>query len=181
MVAVAGQIIEASAARLPFICGYFVDNQKENYLGIKKNNLAICVDDFMIIEENKLYSAIKEITIKAVANNINLRQVDLFDKKYTNILYKQYISRRDNIYKKQGFIVNEVKIMLWILGFLSMILVFGFWVTIAVFVPLFLILFGRENWKLTSIFTVILWLSIYLIFSVAMKVSFYGGAVGLAW
>ena len=36
--------------------------------------------------------------------------VDLFHTDYTNILYKQYISRRDNIYKKQSFTVNEVKI-----------------------------------------------------------------------
>lgn len=36
--------------------------------------------------------------------------VDVFDPKYTNILYKQYISRRDNIYKKQSFVVVETKI-----------------------------------------------------------------------
>lgn len=36
--------------------------------------------------------------------------VDLFHTTYSNILYKQYISRRDNIYKKQGFDVVEVKI-----------------------------------------------------------------------
>lgn len=36
--------------------------------------------------------------------------VDRFHISYTNILYKQYISRRDNIYKKQEFPVNEVKI-----------------------------------------------------------------------
>ncbi len=36
--------------------------------------------------------------------------VDLFHTTYSNILYKQYISRRDNIYKKQSFTVVEVKI-----------------------------------------------------------------------
>ena len=36
--------------------------------------------------------------------------VDIFHPTFTNILYKQYISRRDNIYKKQSFTVNEVKI-----------------------------------------------------------------------
>ena len=36
--------------------------------------------------------------------------VDIFHINYTNILYKQYMSRRDNIYKKQGFPVSEVKI-----------------------------------------------------------------------
>lgn len=36
--------------------------------------------------------------------------VDRFHNKYKNILYNQYISRRDNIYKKQEFPVNELKI-----------------------------------------------------------------------
>jgi len=36
--------------------------------------------------------------------------VDRFHKKYKNILYNQYISRRDNIYNKQEFPVNEIKI-----------------------------------------------------------------------
>lgn len=36
--------------------------------------------------------------------------VDRFHIKYTNILYNQYISRRDKIYKKQDFPVNEIKI-----------------------------------------------------------------------
>ena len=36
--------------------------------------------------------------------------VDRFHKSFTNTLYKQYISRRDNIYKKQEFPVTEIKI-----------------------------------------------------------------------
>lgn len=37
---------------------------------------------------------------------------DKFHKSYDNIMYKQYITRRDKIYNKQGFPVNEVKIKL---------------------------------------------------------------------
>ena len=36
--------------------------------------------------------------------------VDRFHIKFTNILYNQYISRRDNIYKKQEFPFQELKI-----------------------------------------------------------------------
>jgi superfamily II DNA or RNA helicase len=36
--------------------------------------------------------------------------IDMFHSSYTNILYKQYLSRRDNIYKKQGFECKEVKV-----------------------------------------------------------------------
>lgn len=37
---------------------------------------------------------------------------DKLSKKYNNILYNQYISRRDKIYQKQGFPVNELKVKL---------------------------------------------------------------------
>ncbi|MDY0268812.1 DEAD/DEAH box helicase family protein [Trichloromonas sp.] len=37
---------------------------------------------------------------------------DKLSKKYNNILYNQYISRRDKIYQKQGFPVNEMKVKL---------------------------------------------------------------------
>jgi superfamily II DNA or RNA helicase len=36
--------------------------------------------------------------------------VDRFHTSYENILYKQYISRKDNIYKKQEFPFNEIKV-----------------------------------------------------------------------
>lgn len=71
--------------------------------------------------------------------------------------------------------------MLWVVGFLGMILVFGFWVAIALFIPLFMPLFGRENWKIVAIYTIGIWLGIYLVFGVAMKVSLFGGILGLSW
>lgn len=37
---------------------------------------------------------------------------DKLHKSYDNILYKQFTSRRDNIYKKQGFPINEINIKL---------------------------------------------------------------------
>ena len=76
---------------------------------------------------------------------------------------------------------GEITMILWVMGFLAMILVFGFWVAIAAFTPLFMPLFGRENLKTSAIFTVSIWLGIYLIFGVAMKVPLYGGLLGIAW
>jgi len=75
----------------------------------------------------------------------------------------------------------EVIMALWLLGFLGMILVFGFWVTIAAFTLIFMSFFGRENWKLVSTYTLIIWLGIYIVFDVAMKVSLYGGILELSW
>lgn len=75
---------------------------------------------------------------------------------------------------------SEIKMILWVLAYLGMVVFFGFWVAMAVFVPLFLSIFGRETWKLISAYTVGIWLGIYLIFSVAMKIPIYGGLLGLS-
>lgn len=85
-------------------------------------------------------------------------------------------SIRENITPK-----SEMIMILWVAGFLGMILVFGFWIAIATFTPLFMPLFGRENWKMVAIFTVGIWLGIYLVFGLAMQVSLYGGALGITW
>lgn len=76
---------------------------------------------------------------------------------------------------------SEAIMMLWVVGFLGMILVFGFWVAIALFIPLFMPLFGRENWKIVAFYTTGIWLAIYLTFAIGMKVSLYGGIFGLSW
>ena len=75
---------------------------------------------------------------------------------------------------------NEIIMILWILGFLAVILVFGIWGSILGFVPLFMFIFGRENWKLVSLYTICTWLGIYLVFSMGLKVSLYGGLLGLS-
>lgn len=73
--------IEASAARLPFICGYFVDNQKEIYNGIDTNNLAICIGNYLDVEPNDLYKAIEKLNKKEIAEKIMQKQKALLDKK----------------------------------------------------------------------------------------------------
>lgn len=73
--------IEACAARLPFICGYFIDNQKEIYSGIKKEFLAVCVDNFIELEKNILTIAIKKICESIVCDNIIQNQMERLDKK----------------------------------------------------------------------------------------------------
>lgn len=73
--------IEACATRLPFICGYFVDNQKEIYNGIKKNKLAICIGNYLQVEQNDLYKAFEQMSKKEVAGKIIEKQKTLLDKK----------------------------------------------------------------------------------------------------
>ncbi|MBW2000685.1 MAG: tripartite tricarboxylate transporter TctB family protein [Deltaproteobacteria bacterium] len=83
--------------------------------------------------------------------------------------------------KRGNTLESEIKMIMWVLVYLGMIIFFGFWVAIVTFVPLFMLTFGREKWKIVSAYTVGIWLAIYLIFWVAMKIPIYGGLLGLSW
>jgi len=76
---------------------------------------------------------------------------------------------------------NEIIMSSWIFLFLLMILVSGFWVSIAVFTPLFMRFYGRESWKMVTIFTVCIWFGIYLVFGFAVKAPMFGGFLNLTW
>jgi hypothetical protein len=83
--------------------------------------------------------------------------------------------------KQKTNLRGEAVILMWIIGFLLMILVFGFWVAIAAFTPLFMFFFGRENWKTVAIHTVCLWLAVYLIFEYSFRTDLFGGIFGITW
>ena len=76
---------------------------------------------------------------------------------------------------------GEAVIMTWVIGFLFMVLSFGFWVAIAAFTPLFMFFYGHENWKTVFVHTVCLWLAVYLIFEYSFKTELYGGIFGITW
>jgi len=76
---------------------------------------------------------------------------------------------------------SEAVILTWIIGFFFMVLVFGFWVAIAAFTPLFMFLYGHETWKTVAVHTVCLWLAVYLIFEYSFKTELYGGIFGITW
>jgi len=76
---------------------------------------------------------------------------------------------------------SEGIMLLWVSAFVSMILVFGYWVAIAVFLPVFMLLFGRENWKTIVIYTMGFWGAIYLVFHIGLRVPLYGGILGLSF
>lgn len=73
--------IEACAARLPFICGYFVDNQTDIYNSIRKHSLAICIDNLTQLDENCFQNAIETITSTDTVYRITRKQKELLDKK----------------------------------------------------------------------------------------------------
>lgn len=73
--------IEAIAARLPFICGYYVDNQKEIYRGIETNNLALCVGNYLQTSPNEFANAFMQLSIREITDRIVMKQKTLLDKK----------------------------------------------------------------------------------------------------
>jgi hypothetical protein len=80
--------IEACAMRLPFICGYFVENQKDIYNGIKKYNLAVCVGDLNKFQETQLREAVKTICLKNRYESIIKQQTEFMDNQSDKRLLK---------------------------------------------------------------------------------------------
>ena len=83
--------------------------------------------------------------------------------------------------KNEVSVRMEIIMVLWLMAFIGTILVFGFWVAIAVFTPVFMRVFGHERWKLIGIFTVVIWFSIFFVFNLGMEVELFGGVLGLTW
>ena len=73
---------EAIAARLPFITGYTAENQYNVYNGLVKNNLAIGVSDFNILNVRLLISSIKKLISSSVKRNLIIKhQIEAISKR----------------------------------------------------------------------------------------------------
>lgn len=91
-------------------------------------------------------------------------------------------SKEDVVGQKDDTSVRNEFIMIgWLIFYVAVIMVFGFWVAIAGFTPLFMRRFGKENWKLVIVFTGVTWLGVYLAFYKLMEVSLFGGLLNLTW
>lgn len=73
--------IEACAARLPFICGYYVDNQKEIYNGIKTHNLGFCIGNYLRSVTQDFVKAFTILDQKGITEKMVQKQKALLDKK----------------------------------------------------------------------------------------------------
>ena len=73
--------IEACAARFPFLCGYFIDNQKEIYSGLEKNNLAICIGNYLHVNHDDFHKAFEQLSQNEIVNKIIENQKMILDKK----------------------------------------------------------------------------------------------------
>lgn len=70
---------------------------------------------------------------------------------------------------------KELIMMGWIVAVAALILLFGFWVGIAAFLPAFLRIYGKESWRLTLIVTGCGWAAIYIMFKVVLSVRLFEG------
>lgn len=73
--------LEACAMRLPFVCGYFIDNQVELYKGLKSKNVAVCVGDLNWLEQQQLKEALISLNKSSITDRIIKNQEQLLDKK----------------------------------------------------------------------------------------------------
>ena len=71
--------LEACAKRLPFVCGYFVENQMHLYEGIRNNELAITVGDYTNIKSGDLNSAISRVSSISIQKKLFEKQMMLMD------------------------------------------------------------------------------------------------------
>ena len=79
------------------------------------------------------------------------------------------------------FYSGEFKMILWISGLIGLILVFGFSIAVLVFTTGFMLFFGKENAKTTTVLAGGIWLVIYLVFHVSLKIPLYDGIIRSAW
>jgi spore coat polysaccharide biosynthesis predicted glycosyltransferase SpsG len=76
--------VEACRIGLPFICGYYVDNQIEIYRGIEENKLAVCIGDYTTFSTEKMDMAISEITSQEILLSILEKQTIAMDNQTEN-------------------------------------------------------------------------------------------------
>jgi putative tricarboxylic transport membrane protein len=76
---------------------------------------------------------------------------------------------------------RTIAIIIWTLGFLVLILVFGFPFAVPIFVFCYLKIAGREPWTLTVVLTAISWLSVEGLFDRFLHLPFPEGLIFGLW
>lgn len=79
------------------------------------------------------------------------------------------------VVEKPRSMMREVLVILWASGFTFGIYLFGFLVTIPVFTFLFIKIYGKRSTGLSLAVSAILVGSVYLLFSIALKIELYRG------
>jgi hypothetical protein len=94
---------------------------------------------------------------------------------------KEAAKEKGDTEKPTVSVQSELKMIFWLALFIVIILIFGFWLAIAFYTPLFMRLYGKENWKIVGVFTAAIWLTIFVTFHVGMEVSLFNGVFNIGW
>jgi hypothetical protein len=76
---------------------------------------------------------------------------------------------------------SDASMIVWFAAFGAAILLLGFWLTTAVFIPLFLRCYGRERWGPIALYCLIAGASMFTAFHAALHLNLFGGAVAFLW
>ncbi len=103
---------------------------------------------------------------------------DLFHGVMEKVIHQEVVTEKEKEEEKTGEEKTKAffKIIGWILIFYLSIFLFGFLIAIPLFTILFM-RFERERWLLSAACAAGLWLTIYLSFSVAARISVYDGLI----
>jgi hypothetical protein len=94
---------------------------------------------------------------------------------------KKAAKEKGDAEKPKVTVQSELKMIFWLALFIAIILIFGFWLAIGIYIPLFMRLYGKENWKVVGIFTAAIWFTIFITFHVGMEVSLFNGVFNIGW
>lgn len=72
---------------------------------------------------------------------------------------------------------REFVLFSYFVSLIAGVILFGFWLTIPVFLVTFLRLHERDNWKFVLSLTGVAWLIIYLIFDRLLEISLHTGLI----
>jgi UDP-2,4-diacetamido-2,4,6-trideoxy-beta-L-altropyranose hydrolase len=98
--------VEACAARIPFVTGYFVENQEEIFEGLKKAELAECYGDFNCMDERLGHSVRRFYDNAEHRRRIQAAQCKALDKKSPQRLkavFRDLQVARDGVIHPEGF------------------------------------------------------------------------------
>lgn len=103
---------------------------------------------------------------------------DLFHGVMEKVIHQEVVTEKEKEEEKTGMEKTKgfFKIIGWIVIFYISIFLFGFLIAIPLFTILFM-RFERERWFLSAACAAGLWLTIYLSFSVAARISLYDGLI----
>lgn len=82
--------LEACALRLPFVCGYFIDNQLDSYISLSDSKVAVGMGDLQTLKQDQFNKALTDIQNPKIYHQIKENQIRLVDRKAKGRFLKEF-------------------------------------------------------------------------------------------